>query len=110
GVYSATEYPAELPIPLHNENSYQRDWPTRILFFCMYPADGGGGETPLARTANVTRRIDPALLARFRKRGVKYIRNYRPGLDLSWQTVFQSESKSEVEEYCRTHDIECNWT
>jgi alpha-ketoglutarate-dependent taurine dioxygenase len=109
GVFTATEYPPGMDIPMHNENAYQREWPLRLMFYCAYPADGGGGQTPLANTVNVTHRIDPAIRERFRNKRVMYIRNFRSDIDLPWQTVFQTESKMEVEEYCRRHDISYEW-
>jgi alpha-ketoglutarate-dependent taurine dioxygenase len=109
GVYTATEYPAEQEIPLHNENAYQRDWPMRIGFHCVTPAQSGG-ETPLADVARVTGRVDAGLLAEFRERRVSYVRNYSDGFDLPWQTVFQTDSPGKVEEYCAAHDIQCVWT
>ena len=39
-----------------------------------------------------------------------YVRNYGGGLDLSWQNVFQSDSRVEVEAYCRKAGIEIKWT
>lgn len=110
GVYTATEYPAGLSIPMHNENAYQRDWPLLILFLCLYPADGGGGQTPLANTLKVTKRIDPMVRNKFMEKQVMYVRNYHEDIDLPWQTVFQTSSKNEVEQYCREHDIQCEWT
>jgi alpha-ketoglutarate-dependent taurine dioxygenase len=109
GIYTATEYPAGLSIPLHNENAYQRDWPLLLFFFCVYPAERGG-QTPLADTLKVTNRIDAGVRETFLRKQVKYIRNYSSGIDLPWQTVFQTESVAEVEEYCRSHDITCEWT
>src|SRR5258708_513197 len=109
GVYTATEYPAGLTIPQHSENAYQREWPLRLLFYCEYPADGGGGETPLASLVKVTGRIDAAIQSRFLEKQVMYIRSYRKDLDLPWQTVFQTESRAEVEEFCRVHDIQYEW-
>jgi alpha-ketoglutarate-dependent taurine dioxygenase len=109
GVYTATEYPAGLSIPMHNENAYQRDWPLLILFLCVFPADGGGGQTPLADTVKVTQRIDPLVRKKFMDKQVMYVRNYHEDIDLPWQTVFQTESRSEVEQYCREHDIEYEW-
>ena len=38
-----------------------------------------------------------------------YVRNYRPGVDIPWQTVFQTENPKELETYCREHDIRCEW-
>lgn len=112
GIYTATEYPANQRIPLHNENSYQSAWPLRLVFFCPQPAEQGG-ETPLADMRRVLRRLPPELVERFRTRGVRYVRNYvrnaGEGLDLTWPTVFQTESPAAVESYCRAHSIELSW-
>ena len=108
GVYTATEYPPRVSIPFHNENSYQRDWPMRLAFFCVKPADQGG-ETPIANSVRVTARIDGAIREKFQRKKVMYVRNYRPGFDIPWQTVFQTENKEEVEAYCQQHGIDCEW-
>jgi alpha-ketoglutarate-dependent taurine dioxygenase len=107
-VYTATEYPPAQSIPLHNENAFQRDWPMRLAFCCLQPATRGG-ETPLARTSTVTKKLDPAMVSKFAELGVMYVRNYGQGVDLPWQTTFQTESRSEVDEYCRRQGIECQW-
>ena len=110
GVYTATEYPPGLSIPMHNENAYQRDWPMLLFFFGAYPADGGGGETTLADTVKVTGRIAASIRERFEKKKVMYIRNYKKDVDLPWSVVFQTDSRLEVEQYCAAHDIGCEWT
>jgi len=110
GIYTATEYPAGLTIPLHNENAFQRDWPLRIIFFCLHPADKGGGQTPLANTLRVTRRIDGEICRKFEEKQIMYIRNYRPDIDIPWQTAFQTESRSEVEQYFIKNGISFEWT
>lgn len=110
GVYTATEYPAGLSIPLHNENSYQRDWPMLLFFFCQQPADKGGGQTTLADARSVTERIDPSIRKKFAEKKIMYIRNYREDVDLPWTTVFQTSSRREVEEYCVAHDMTFEWT
>jgi alpha-ketoglutarate-dependent taurine dioxygenase len=107
-VYTATEYPAKYAIPMHNENAYQRDWPMRLMFYCVVPAQRGG-ETPLADTAKVTQRISPVTRRTFAERGVLYVRNYGKGVDIPWQTVFQTEDRARVESYCRTSGIEWEW-
>src|SRR5262245_17716708 len=109
GVFTATEYPAGLDIPMHNENAFQREWPLRLLFYCDHPADGGGGQTPLANTVNVTRRIAPDVRKRFAEKQIAYIRNYRPDVDRPWQTVFQTTSRADVERDCRAHGISFEW-
>lgn len=107
-IFTATEYPAKQTIPLHSESAYQRDWPMRLLFYCVQPA-AQGGETLIADMVKVTSRIDPAIREEFVAKGVMYVRNYGGGLDLSWQTVFQTENKAEVEQYCRSHEITFDW-
>jgi alpha-ketoglutarate-dependent taurine dioxygenase len=107
-IYTTTEYPPQATIPQHNENAYQRDWPMKLVFCCIRPA-ATGGQTPLALTRNVTRRIDPAVAGRFRELGVLYVRNYYDYLDLDWRTVFQTEDKRDMEAYCAAHDIEVEW-
>jgi len=108
GIYTATEYPADAAIPMHNENAYQRDWPTRLVFCCLQPA-ATGGETPLARTANVTARVGDDIVRMFAERRVLYVRNYGHGVDLPWETVFQTRSREDVEAYCRDESIEWEW-
>lgn len=108
GIYTSTEYPPAEEIPLHNENSYARAWPLRIWFFCQQPATAGGA-TPIADSRGVASRLDPALVRRFTDRGVMYLRNYWPGMDLSWQEVFQTKDKADVERFCGEAGITCEW-
>lgn len=107
-IYTATEYPAERHIPLHNENSYADAWPARIMFYCAVPATSGG-ETTFADSRRVHAGIDAAVRARFEANGVLYVRNFTPGIDLSWQEVFQTESRAEVETYCRARGFDLEW-
>lgn len=107
-IYTSTEYPAEQSIPLHNELSYTRSWPLKIGFFCVQPAQQDG-RTPVADSRKVLSRLSPALRQRFTETGVMYVRNYREGLDLPWQTVFQTEERAVVEQYCQQAGIEWEW-
>lgn len=107
-VYSSTEYPAVFPIFLHNENSYQAVWPLSLAFLGVTPAQSGGG-TPLADCRRVLGKIDPAVREEFERRDVMYIRNFRPGVGLEWQTVFQTADCSAVETYCREHAMSVEW-
>lgn len=107
-IYTATEYPADRIIPLHNENAYSRSWPNKIFFFSVIIASEGG-ETPIADSRNVYKKIDPQIKDKFEKYGVMYTRNYTKGIDLNWQEVFQTEEKAEVEKYCQENNIEFEW-
>ena len=107
-IYTATEYPADRVIQLHNENAYSRSWPNKIVFFSLIVASEGG-ETPIADSRNVYKKIDSHIKAKFEQHGVMYTRNYNKGIDLSWQEVFQTEEKAEVEKYCKENDIKFEW-
>lgn len=107
-IYTATEYPADRIIPLHNENAYSRSWPNKIFFFSVIVASTGG-ETPIADSRNVYKKIDSQIKDKFEKHGVMYTRNYTKGIDLSWQEVFQTEVKGDVENYCTENNIEFEW-
>lgn len=107
-IYTATEYPADRSIPLHNEFSYATSWPDRIVFFSIITATEGG-ETPIADSSRVYQRIDPLISKAFEDKGILYVRHYRKGLDLSWQEVFQTTDKLIVENYCKSNNIEYEW-
>lgn len=108
GVFTSTDYPKEEFIPHHNEMAYTQSWPKRLYFNCVIEP-GRDGQTPIADSANVYDRLSPELRFRFEQHGVMYVRNYRPGMDLSWQQVFQTEDKAEVARYCNAHEIEYDW-
>lgn len=107
-IYTSTQYPADRHIPQHNENSYTNSWPSKIMFFCAI-APESGGETPVASSHQVFKKIDPIIREKFKKYGVLYVRNYYNNIDLAWKEVFQTEKKDEVINYCKKYDIECHW-
>ncbi len=107
-IYTSTEYPAQLSIPLHNEMSYSRSWPLKIWFFCVKSAESGG-YTPIADSRKVFEGLDPQIKEQFIQKKVMYVRNYSEGLDLPWQRVFQTANKSDVEAYCHQAQIEFEW-
>lgn len=107
-IFTATEYPPQQEILLHNENAYQRDWPLKVAFCCLIAATSGGA-TPLGDMRQITAAIGPRLLERFAERGVCYVRHYRRHIDLSWQVVFQTQEPELVAEFCRAEGIEHEW-
>lgn len=110
-VYTSTEYPPEYDIAQHNELSYAHKWPSKLFFFCL-TAPQAGGATPLADSRAIYRALDPSILERFIKKGIKYVRNLHGGrgIGLSWQTVFETDDKAAVERYCEEGDIQYQWT
>jgi alpha-ketoglutarate-dependent taurine dioxygenase len=107
-IYTSTEYPASHSIPLHNEMAYSLNWPMKIWFFCVKAAERGG-ETPIADSRKVFKRIDAKIKEQFIQKKIVYVRNYGKGLDLHWENVFQTTNRSEVETYCRNFGIEFEW-
>ncbi|WNZ08517.1 TauD/TfdA family dioxygenase [Streptomyces sp. 11x1] len=107
-IYTSTEHPADQHILLHNEQSYTDNWPLRIVFCCERPADRGG-RTPLADSRRVLAALSPATVEKFERLGVQYVRNYIPGISLSWQETFQTEDRAEVAAYCTAAGISVEW-
>jgi alpha-ketoglutarate-dependent taurine dioxygenase len=107
-IYTSTDYPERETIFLHNEQSYNINFPLKIYFLCATPAERGG-ETPIADCRRVLARIDPRIRERFAAQGYAYVRNFGAGLGLSWQDAFQTEDRQAVERYCQKSDIDLEW-
>jgi alpha-ketoglutarate-dependent taurine dioxygenase len=111
GVYTSTEYPADITVALHNELSYSHQWPARVAFYCRHPA-GEGGATPIADSRKVYQRLAGSrAAAALRTSGVRYTRQMqrRRGPGVCWPVVFATEDEAEVEEYCNQAGIEFEW-
>lgn len=107
-VYHSTPYPPDKTILFHNEASHTERWPMRQLFFCETPSPVGG-ETPIVDCRQIYRDLRPEVLAPFAERGLLYVRNFTPGLDVGWQDFFRTDARAEVEERCREAGIACEW-
>ncbi len=107
-VYTPVFYPAEQKLLWHNENSFNYRWPMKIFFCCRQPAQQGG-ETPIVDSRKVLQLIDFKIREKFIEKKVMYLRNYGDGLGLNWKTVFQTESRSEVEAICKQAGVEFEW-
>lgn len=107
-IYTSTDYPPSQPIFLHNENSYQMEWPLKIFFFCRQ-APERGGETPIADVRKVLARIPAEIRDRFKERRWMYVRNFGDGFGLDWQTVFQTSDREAIERHCREKGIGVEW-
>jgi alpha-ketoglutarate-dependent taurine dioxygenase len=106
GVYTSTEYPAHQHIPLHNEQAYTREWPMKIWFHCL-TASPEGGETPIADSRAIHRRMPAHIRERFAP-GLLYVRHYGD-FDVPWQTVFNTEDRRVVQAFCDRSGIDWQW-
>lgn len=107
-VYNSTEHPADQVINMHNELSYSHTWPQKIAFYC-YKEPATGGETPIADVRRVLGHLDAALQSNFQEHGVLYRRLLQQNIGLSWQTVYQTEDRKVVEDYCESHGMKYKW-
>lgn len=106
-IYTATEYHSDQLIVQHNEQAYTNDWPMRIGFFCMLPS-AQGGETPIADSRKVFDAIPAAIREEFTAKRLRYVRHYSD-IDLPWKEVFGTDSRQEVEAFCRANHIAFEW-
>jgi len=107
-VYHSTPYPENEMIDFHNESSHLRSWPEKQFFMCMQVSEHGG-VTPIVDCREVYRLLSPELRDKFHTRGLKYVRNFIPKLDVSWQQFFRTEDRAEVEAKCRETGTDFKW-
>ncbi|MGK5519654.1 amino acid adenylation domain-containing protein [Micromonospora sp. URMC 107] len=108
-VVTPVEYPSELELFWHNEDSFNRTWPGLISFACARVPQAGG-QTTFVDGARVLSAFTPQERARFEAAGVTYVRRFYPGLGLPWQTVFRTDDPAEVERRCAERGEEVSWT
>ena len=110
GVYSSTEYPPHLVLPLHNELSYADVYPARLFFFCLV-APESGGETTLGDSRRILSRIDGQVADEFRRKKIRYVRNLsgEKGSGYSWQEALETDDPAEAEGCCRRIGAEFEW-
>ncbi len=107
-VYASTPYPPDKAILFHNESSHLHQWPLKILFFCVQPAQKGG-DTPIVDCRKAYKILNPKLREKLAQKQFLYVRNYTDILDVSWQDFFRTNDKSEVENYCSQSQIDFEW-
>jgi alpha-ketoglutarate-dependent taurine dioxygenase len=107
-IYGSTPYPADETILFHNESSHMHRWPMLIWFYCVRAA-AAGGETPIIDSRKIYQLMEREIRDRFERKGLKYVRNFSDGLDVSWQHFFQTSDRTAVEEYCRRAEIDFEW-
>jgi alpha-ketoglutarate-dependent taurine dioxygenase len=120
GVYTSTEAPAGVSIPLHSEMSYLPRHPRHLYFACA-SEPSRGGESTLADTRAVLAAMAPWVRDRFVARGVRYIQVMRGrsrAFDLlehvaaaskSWMQVFETDDRDEVAARCDELGLEHEW-
>lgn len=117
GVYTSTEAPPSIKLPLHNELSYVKKYPHHIYFFCETPPKAKG-ETIIGDARKIYASIDPEVLKRFTAKNLLYVScypykskfmNWVNKSHKSWINVFETEDKQEVERKCQENEINFKW-
>lgn len=119
-VYTSTEAPPSIKIPLHNELSFVKNYPKHIHFYCDI-APTSRGETIIADARKVYATMDPQVRKLFADKGLRYVSRYYYKSKImnllnkvqrshkSWADVFETHSKAEVEKLCRESEFELKW-
>jgi hypothetical protein len=104
---TATEYPSPRTIQLHSEMAYMSTWPRYVAFHSLVVAEEGG-QTTICDIDAVSRQLGD-LLTPFEQKGVMYRRTFQRGVDIPWQTAFQTEDRADVEEVGRRLNMQVEW-
>ncbi len=107
-IYHSTPYPKDKMILFHNESSHLERWPIRQFFSCVV-ASTSGGETPIVDCRQLYRHLDPVLRQRFEEQGLRYVRNFTPGLDVSWQDFLKTEDRQQAEHQMAARGLGFEW-
>jgi len=91
----------------HNENTFARMWPRRIMFGCR--AIGEGGATPTADMSAAYDRLDDSIQVQFAQLGVMYVRRLGMDVGLDWRTVYRTDDRSQVEAACTAQGAKWSW-
>jgi alpha-ketoglutarate-dependent taurine dioxygenase len=117
GVYTSTETPPSMHLPLHNELSYVKHYPSHIHFYCDTPP-AANGETILGDSRKIYQAIDKDVRERFTEKKLRYVSCYPCKNDWmhlinkshkSWVHVFETEDKQEVERKCNENETSFQW-
>lgn len=108
-VYTSTDFSAVADIYLHNECCTKPDWPLYIAFYCKKAASKGGNTT-VASTREVGKRLPTTIVDHFKEGGVFYTRNLGGHVGNSIEYSFGTTDRSEINEYCRRSGMMAEWS
>lgn len=101
-VFSASEFPGPIVIPVHCEMSFTNTPPPTIMFYAHRAPDAGsGGETPLADFQAVWSDLPATLREEFQTQNIMNVRSYfsdeniniNPLMTKSWQKMFETTNR-----------------
>lgn len=122
GIYSSTEMPFFLKIPMHSEMAYRNRYPKKIFFYCE-TAPLVGGQTPIADIRKVYQDVPGPIRDKLNSEGIVYYRHlknyttskkflsvFNPMIKMgTWQFVFKTTDPEVVKRYCSENYYETEW-
>jgi alpha-ketoglutarate-dependent taurine dioxygenase len=120
-VYTSSETPPGVLIPLHHEMSFLRAYPRHLWLSCVTPALEGG-ETLLADARAIYRDIDAAVRRRFVAHGVRYLCSLRgesvffdmldrfQKVTKTWMETFETRDRAVAERRCLELATHMRWS
>ena len=111
-VFTATEMDHRYTILFHNELAYSNTVPGALIFYCEQPAEKMG-ETVLSDCRELLNILSNEERKQITENKITYLRRLRSentrGVSESWQQVFKSATKEEVEEHCHDQGYDFAW-
>lgn len=116
-VFTANEAPPSESIPFHHELAQTPSLPGKLFFSCAEPSPSGG-ETSIADSRQVLRRLRerfPKQMALFEENGVRYVRvlpqedDPNSAIGRSWRSTYWTEEEAKVEEELKASGYSWEW-
>jgi alpha-ketoglutarate-dependent taurine dioxygenase len=119
-IYTSTEAPPSLHIPLHQELSFIKNFPRHIYFFCE-TAPEVRGETIIGDARRIYKALNPVIRDQFEEKGLTYTSHYYYQSKImellnrlqrshkSWREVFETDNKVEVQKKCLANEFDWRW-
>lgn len=108
---------SEIRQGLHNAYSDCAIFPAFKILQCGEHVDGGGPVITIANTRSIYQHLDEKLVLEFERRGLTYRRLFPNGQERgndsanahSWQHVFKTSQRDDVEKKCRENGLSYRW-
>jgi alpha-ketoglutarate-dependent taurine dioxygenase len=104
-ILTATGSTQHFAMALHGEMYYLSTPPDLIWFYCAIPPTEGG-ETTIGDGVKIFDDLPKKVAKLLQERQVRYERRLTDG---EWQATYATDSRSEVEEFCKAQNVELNW-
>lgn len=120
GIFYSNDSSCSVPIPLHQERSFVKNFPHHLYFFCEAPPIEGG-ETLIADARRIYEELDSNVKQEFNEKGLTYIAKYfgkskfmhwlhkKKKSYQSWIDVFETHNKEVVEVQCQADESDWRW-